>query len=53
MMRSTAHETVSAIGWPFDDGEVTVPSTEKFLRDYMESFHVFIARVLSVLPRGA
>ena len=36
-----------------DDGEVTVPSTETFLRDYMESFHVFIARVLSVLPRGA
>ncbi|MBH1999725.1 MAG: NAD(P)H-dependent oxidoreductase [Sphingomonadaceae bacterium] len=36
-----------------DDGEVTVPSTEKFLRHYMEEFHIFIARVLSVLPNDA
>ena len=36
-----------------DDGEVTVPKTEEFLRRYMESFHLFICRVLSVLPRDA
>ncbi len=36
-----------------DDGEVTVASTEAFLRSYMEAFHVFIARVLTVLPREA
>jgi chromate reductase len=34
-----------------DDGEVTVPSTEEFLRNYMAQFHAFIGRVLSVLPR--
>jgi chromate reductase len=34
-----------------DDGQVTVPSTEKFLRNYMTEFHTFIGRVLSVLPR--
>jgi chromate reductase len=34
-----------------DDGEVTVPATEEFLRNYMVQFHTFIARVLSVLPR--
>jgi chromate reductase len=34
-----------------DDGEVTVPSTEQFLRNYMAEFHTFICRVLSVLPR--
>jgi chromate reductase len=34
-----------------DDGEVTVPSTEEFLRDYMAEFHTFIGRVLTVLPR--
>ena len=36
-----------------DDGEVTVPGTEQFLRDYMEAFHQFMARVLTVLPRDA
>jgi chromate reductase len=36
-----------------DNGEVTVASTEKFLRNYMEEFHTFIARVLSVLPNDA
>lgn len=36
-----------------DDGEVTVQSTEQFLRGYMEEFSAFIARVLSVLPRNA
>ena len=34
-----------------DDGEVTVESTETFLRDYMAEFHAFITRVLTVLPR--
>lgn len=34
-----------------DDGGVTVESTEAFLRNYMEEFHAFIARVLTVLPR--
>lgn len=36
-----------------DDGDVTVASTEEFLRTYMQEFHDFIARVLSVLPREA
>ncbi len=36
-----------------DEGEVTVESTEKFLRKYMVEFHAFIARVLAVLPREA
>lgn len=34
-----------------DDGEVTVESTETFLRNYMSEFHAHIARVLTVLPR--
>jgi len=34
-----------------DDGEVTVASTEEFLRNYMAQFHAFIGRVLTVLPR--
>jgi chromate reductase len=34
-----------------DQGEVTVESTEQFLRGYMQEFHDFIARVLTVLPR--
>jgi chromate reductase len=33
------------------DGEVTVASTEQFLRTFMEEFHLFITRVLTVLPR--
>ncbi len=36
-----------------DGGEVTVGSTEEFLRSYMAEFHTFIARVLSVLPKDA
>ena len=36
-----------------DDGEVTNPSTEKFLRTYMAEFHGFISRVYTVLPRPA
>jgi chromate reductase len=36
-----------------DDGEVTNEGTEKFLSNYMSEFHIFIARVLSVLPRDA
>jgi chromate reductase, NAD(P)H dehydrogenase (quinone) len=34
-----------------DEGEVTVPDTEEFLRNYMAEFHAFIGRVLTVLPR--
>src|SRR5690606_20933628 len=34
-----------------DDGKVTVESTEQFLRKYMQEFHDFTARVLSVLPK--
>ena len=34
-----------------DEGEVTVASTEEFLRNYMAEFHAFITRVLTVLPR--
>jgi chromate reductase len=34
-----------------DDGEVTVESTEKFLRNYMAEFADFVCRVLTVLPR--
>ncbi|CAM5302366.1 hypothetical protein ATER59S_00723 [Aquamicrobium terrae] len=34
-----------------DDGEVTVESTEEFLRNYMSEFATFITRVLQVLPR--
>ncbi|WP_264423386.1 NADPH-dependent FMN reductase [Novosphingobium sp. KCTC 2891] len=36
-----------------DDGSVTVESTENFLRTFMQEFHDFIARVLSVLPKDA
>jgi len=34
-----------------DDGEVTVESTEAFLRNYLLEFHAHISRVLTVLPR--
>ncbi len=34
-----------------DDGQVTVASTEEFLRDFMSEFALFVRRVLSVLPR--
>lgn len=36
-----------------DDGHVGVPSTEDFLRTYMQEFRDFIARVLSVYPRAS
>ena len=36
-----------------ENGKVTVPSTEEFLRGYMGEFGQFIARVLTVLPRTA
>jgi chromate reductase, NAD(P)H dehydrogenase (quinone) len=35
-----------------DDDEITVPSTEEFLRNFMTSFETFISRVLTVLPRN-
>jgi chromate reductase len=34
-----------------DDGEVTVASTEQFLRDYMAELLGFTTRVYTVLPR--
>lgn len=34
-----------------EDGTVTNPRTEAFLRDYMQEFRDHIARVLTVLPR--
>lgn len=33
-----------------DDGNISNPSTEAFLRKFMEEFYVFIVRVLTVLP---
>jgi len=36
-----------------EQGEVTVETTEAFLRQYMEDLHAFIARVYTVLPRNA
>ena len=35
-----------------EDGQVTNPPTEEFLRNYMAEFHGFIARVYTVLPRS-
>ncbi|MFC7788407.1 NADPH-dependent FMN reductase [Microbacterium sp. MAHUQ-60] len=35
-----------------DDGTVTNPGTEQFLRDFMQEFHEHIRRVLTVLPRS-
>ncbi|HMM83861.1 MAG: NADPH-dependent FMN reductase [Gammaproteobacteria bacterium] len=35
------------------DGEVTDEGTEKFLRNYMDELHLFVQRVLTVLPREA
>jgi chromate reductase, NAD(P)H dehydrogenase (quinone) len=34
-----------------DDGKVTVPSTEEFLRNYMNEFQGFIQRVYMAIPR--
>ena len=36
-----------------DDGEVTNEATAKFLGTYMAELHGFIARVLTVMPRGS
>ncbi|MET4802183.1 NADPH-dependent FMN reductase [Bradyrhizobium sp. LB11.1] len=36
-----------------DEGEVTVGSTEEFLRNYMAEFHAFIGRVLSGRPKNS
>jgi len=35
-----------------DDGKVTQPSTEEFLRNFITEFHGFITRVYTVLPRS-
>jgi chromate reductase len=40
-----------APGLVTDDGEVTVQSTEKFLRKFMSEYADFVCRVLTVLPR--
>jgi chromate reductase len=34
-----------------DDGQITEPSTEEFLRNYMREFRAFIERVYMALPR--
>jgi chromate reductase len=34
-------------------GEVTDPSMEEFLRNYMKEFHAFIGRVRTVIPKNA
>ena len=34
-----------------EDGQVTVPDVEEFLRNYMTEFHKFVIRVSTVLPR--
>jgi chromate reductase len=36
-----------------DDGTVTNPSTEEFLRVFMAEFRDHLVRVLTVLPRPA
>jgi chromate reductase len=36
-----------------DAGEIGDASTAKFLGNYLEEFHNFISRVLTVSPRGA
>ena len=36
-----------------DEGQVTNPSTEEFLRKYMAEFHGFIGRVYTAIPRTA
>jgi len=36
-----------------ENGEVTDASTEEFLRNYLKEPHLFVARVLTVLPPGA
>jgi hypothetical protein len=35
-----------------DSGNVSVRSTEAFLRDYMVAFQQFVRRVYTALPRG-
>ena len=40
-------------GLILEDGQVTVESTEAFLRNYMKELHRFIVRVTTVLPRDA
>lgn len=34
-----------------ETGEVTDPSTEEFLRNYLKELYLFVARMLSVMPR--
>jgi chromate reductase len=36
-----------------DEGNVSAPGTETFLRDYMVAFHRFVTLVYTALPRGS
>jgi chromate reductase len=36
-----------------DDGSVTVPATEDFLRNYMKEFQAYIERVYMAIPRAS
>jgi len=40
-------------GFLDEAGAIADPGTARFLAGYMEEFHQFVARVLTVLPRGA
>ncbi len=51
LMNSTEAYLQFSPGLITDDAEVTVPSTESFLRQFMADFHAFIERVYTVLPR--
>jgi chromate reductase len=35
-----------------DDGRVTTPGTEEFLRQFMAAFAEYTARVLTVIPQA-
>lgn len=51
LMNSTEAYLQFEKGLITDDGEVTNPSTEGFLRQFMTEFHGFVQRVYTVLPR--
>jgi chromate reductase len=53
LMNSVEAYIQSEPGLIGDDGEVTVESTETFLREFMREFLGFVERVYTVLPRPA
>ncbi|HEX3276459.1 MAG TPA: NADPH-dependent FMN reductase, partial [Gemmatimonadales bacterium] len=53
LMNSVEAYIQSEPGLIGDDGEVTVESTETFLREFMSEFLGFVERVYTVLPRPA